>query len=288
MFMNHALPAAVTDCLLTNDFGSVIDVQVVTGGHINQTCRVTTASKASLILKQNATAPERLFACEAAGLQLLSQAGMRTPKVWAVGADFLLLEDLGSHNSEPDWEQFGRAIAYQHQHTHDQFGLAYDNYLGPLPQINTQTTNGWEFFGQQRVLRYLPEPLCEQSLTPEDRSRIERLVQRLPDLIPQQPACLLHGDLWHTNMLVDRQGAPSLIDPAVNYGWAEAELSMTRQYGRVPRRFFDAYFEVHPLTEGWWERLELLYIRQIMAVLAFFGNQFNTVQELRDLCAKFA
>lgn len=287
--MNHALPAAVTDCLLTNGFGSVIDVQVVTGGHINQTYRVTTTSKASLILKQNAAAPERLFACEAAGLQLLSQAGMRTPKVWAVGAEFLLLEDLGSHGHlEPDWEQFGRAVAYQHQHTHDQFGLAYDNFLGPLPQINTQTTNGWEFFGQQRVLRYLPEPLCEQSLTPEDRSRVEQLVKRLPDLIPQQPACLLHGDLWHTNMLIDRQGRPSLIDPAVNYGWAETELSMTRQYGRVPRRFFDAYIEVHPLTEGWWERLELLYIRQIMAVLAFFGNQFNTVQELRDLCAKFA
>ncbi len=287
--MIQIIPAAVSASLLTDGFGSVSDVQAVTGGHVNQTCRVTTSSKASFILKQNGAAPDRLFECEAAGLQLLSQAGMRTPKVWAVGADFLLLEDLGSHGDlEPDWEQFGRAIAVQHQHTADQFGLAYDNYLGPLSQINTQTTNGWEFFGQQRVLRYLPEPRCEQSLTPEDRSRVERLVKRLPDLIPQQPACLLHGDLWHTNMLVDRHGVPSLIDPAVNYGWAEAELSMTRQYGRVPRQFFDAYIEVNPLTEGWWERLELLYIRQIMAVLAFFGNQYNTVQELRDVCAKFA
>jgi fructosamine-3-kinase len=286
--MNNDIPDAVTTFLLTDGFGGVVDVQPVSGGHVNRTCRISTTSKASFILKQNATSPDRLFECEAAGLQLLSQAGMRTPKVGAVGADYLLLEDLGSPaDIEPDWAQFGRAIARQHQHTNERFGLAYDNYLGPLPQINTQTTDGWTFFGQQRVLRYLPEPRCEQSLTPEDRRRIERLVTRLPDLIPAQPACLLHGDLWHTNMLVDRQGVPSLIDPAVNYGWAEAELSMTRQYGKVPREFFDAYIEVNPLAEGWWERLELLYIRQIMAVLAFFGNQYNTVQELRDVLDKF-
>jgi len=287
--MNYAIPGAVAAFVLAEGFGSITDVHQLTGGFVNRTCRVTTSSTMSFILKQNAASPDRLFECEAAGLQLLSQAGMRTPKVWAVGADFLLLEDLGSQvDREPDWEQFGRAIAYQHQHTHDHFGLAYDNYLGPLPQINTRTTDGWVFFGQRRVLRYLPEPRCEQNLTPEDRRRVERLVKRLPDLIPEQPACLLHGDLWHTNMLVDNQGVPSLIDPAVYYGWAEAELSMTRQYGKVPRLFYDAYIEVNPLPEGWWERLELLYIRQIMAVIAFFGNQYNTVQQLRDLLDKFA
>lgn len=289
--MNNDISDAVATVLLAEGFGSIADVQTVSGGHINQTYRMITSSKASFILKQNATTPDRLFECEAAGLELLAQAGMRTPKVWAVGANFLLLEDLGNHaDMEPDWEQFGRAIAHQHLHTNHRFGLAYDNYLGPLPQINTWTTNGWEFFGQHRVLRYLPEPRVEQSLTSTDRLRVEQLVARLPDLIPAQPACLLHGDLWHTNMMVDANGVPSLIDPAVNYGWAEADLSMTRQYGdsKVPRRFYDAYIEVNPLAAGWWDRLELLYLRQIMAVIAFFGNQYNTVQELRDLLNKFA
>ena len=285
--MNNAIPDAATRFLRADGFGRVIDIQPVSGGYVNRTCRITTSSQASFILKQNAASPDRLFECEAAGLETLSQARMRTPKVWAVGADYLLLEDLGSHSDEPDWAQFGRMIARQHQHTSDTFGLAYDNYLGPLPQINTQTTDGWAFFGERRVLRYLPEPRCEESLTPEDRRRVERLVARLPDLIPEQPACLLHGDLWHTNMMVDSAGVPSLIEPAVNYGWAEAELSMTRQYGKVPRAFFDAYNELNPLAEGWWERLELLYLRQIMAVLAFFGDQYNTVQELRGLLDKF-
>lgn len=285
--MNNDIPEAVGAFLLADGFGRVIDIQQLSGGHVNRACRLTTSSQASFILKQNATKPDRLFACEADGLELLRQAGMRTPKVWSAGDDYLLLEDLGHQSDEPDWAAFGRTIAHQHQHTSDTFGLAYDNYLGPLPQINTQTTDGWAFFGQHRVLRYLPEPRCEQSLTPEDRRRVEQLVKRLPDLIPEQPASLLHGDLWHTNMMVDREGVPSLIDPAVNYGWAEADLSMTRQYGKVPREFFDAYVEVNPLADGWWERLELLYLRQIMAVLAFFGDQYNTVQELRGVLDKF-
>ncbi|MBX3065349.1 MAG: fructosamine kinase family protein [Anaerolineae bacterium] len=291
MINANNIPDAVTNALLASRSGSIIDVQTVSGGHINSAYRISTSSKVSFILKQNASAPPRLFECEAAGLEMLTQAGMRTPNVWAVGVNFLLLEDLGSQGErEPDWEQFGRAIAHQHLHTNDRFGLAYDNYLGPLPQINTQTSDGWEFFGQHRVLRYLPEPRVEQTLTTADRQRVEQLVKRLPNLIPEQPVCLLHGDLWHTNMLVDANGVPSLIDPAVNYGWAEADLSMTRQYGdgKVPRRFYDAYNEVNPLVAGWWDRLELLYIRQIMAVIAFFGNQYNTVQELRDLLDKFA
>jgi fructosamine-3-kinase len=65
-------------------------------------------------------------------------------------------------------------------------------------------------------------------------------------------------------------------------------LSQTRQYGKVPQLFYDAYNEVNPLHEGWWERLELLTIRQCMAVLAFFGNQYNTLEELRGVIAKFS
>jgi fructosamine-3-kinase len=220
---------------------------------------------------------------------MLREAGMRTPDVYAVGSNFLLMEDLGVHaTDEPNWAEFGRLVAHQHLHINDRFGFAYDNYLGSLPQINTWTESGHEFFGQNRVLRYLSEPQCEQVLTPQDRHDLERLVSRLPNLIPEHPPSLLHGDLWHTNMLVDAKGTAAVIDPAVYYGWAEAELSQTRLYGKVTQDFFDAYNEINPLEEGWWERLELLYIRQLMAVIAFFGNQYNTLAQLRDVIAKFS
>lgn len=284
------LPAAVNTFLENDGFGAVTAVDAVSGGNINKASRVHTASGTNFILKQNDGKAPRLFECEAAGLVTLHEAGMRTPQVYATGSDFLLLEDLGPHNlGATDWEHYGRAVGHLHRHTHKRFGFAYDNFLGPLPQINTWTDDGHDFFGQYRVLRYLSEPLVEPLLTPQDRHDLERLVKRLPDLVPYQPPSLIHGDLWHTNMMTDSGGAPAVIDPAVYFGWPEAELSQTRLYGDgvVPQVFYDAYNEVNPLAPGWWERLELLTIRQLMAVLAFFGDQFGTLAQLRAVIAKF-
>ncbi len=47
---------------------------------------------------------------------------------------------------------------------------------------------------------------------------------------------LLHGDLWSGNAITDSAGAPAIIDPAVYYGWAEAELAMTNPARPVPYR----------------------------------------------------
>ncbi len=79
-------------------------------------------------------------------------------------------------------------IGLLHRHTSPRFGYAHDNYLGWLPQINTWTRTGYEFFGQRRILRYVATPLAQQTLTPDDQRRIERLVARLPQLIPPLPA----------------------------------------------------------------------------------------------------
>lgn len=290
MTENIPVPNAVVNFLANEGLGEIASVTPLTGGVIHQTRRIHTDAQASFVLKQNGDAPARLFECEADGLKALHDAGARTPTVYAVGADFLLLEDLGTQTIDaPDWEKYGRAVAHLHRHTHDRFGFDHDNFLGPLPQINTWTDDGHEFFGQFRVLRYLSEPRCEAIMTPQDRQDLERLVKRLPDLVPYQPPSLIHGDLWHTNMMVDAQHTPAMIDPAVYYGWPEAELSQTRQYGDgvVPQVFYDAYNEVNPLAAGWWERLELLYIRQLMALNAFFGNQYDTLGQLRAVMAKF-
>jgi fructosamine-3-kinase len=284
--MSQKIPEKLPNFLRDAGFGEIRAIEKINAGHMNQSFRLRTANEQSLILKQNFEAQPRLFEYEADGLKVLADAGMRSPKVLTFGDEFLLLEDLGDY-PKGDWEEFGRAVALLHRHTNEKFGFHYDNYLGSLPQINTWMDDGHAFFGQNRVLRYLSEERCAAVLSTQDRRDLERFVQRLPDLVPKQPASLLHGDLWHTNMLFDSEGKAAVIDPAVYYGWAEAELSQTRQYGVVPQVFYDAYNEVNPLENGWWERLELLTIRQCMAVLAFFGNQYNTLEELRGVMAKF-
>lgn len=258
------------------------------GGMISLTRRITN-SKGTFVIKQCAAPPPNLYALEAEGLRALDvPGGPRVPKVLSVGEDHLILEDLGKQEPEPGfWEEFGRRVARMHSVKRPSYGFDHDNYLGTLLMDNTWSEDGWEFFGRTRMLRFLGEPLSIANLTAEDRRGVEHLAARLPDLIPYQPPSLLHGDLWTSNMLVAPDGQPAVIDPAVYFGWPEAELSMTCAYDGVDPVFFDAYREVNPIEPGWEERFELLNIRELLSMIAHTGNQYGTVERLRELLAKF-
>lgn len=285
------IPPEVTALCQKEGFGFAVASELLKGGAISRTRRLTTTSQQTLILKQSMQAPPDLYVREAEGLAALTlPSAPRVPRVWACGASFLLLEDLGPMPTPTNahWEVFGRAIATVHHHTQTRFGFFHDNYLGLLPQWNGWMEDGHAFFAHNRLLRYLREPQCEQTLAPEDRRALEQLCRRLPDLIPAQPASLLHGDLYRGNMHWHPEGQPAMMDPAVYYGWAEAELSMARQQGGIPDVFFAAYVEVHPLEAGWWERLELLYLREILSMIAHFGDKYGSLGKLRDVLAKFA
>lgn len=282
-------PAVIAYCQ-NNGMGQLISAQVLEGGTTSTTQRLITTSGKTAIYKSRPEVLPMLYQYEAEGLQVLKSAGsLRVPDVLLLNEAFIVLEDLGVNTpGENYWQNFGRVLALQHKHTSPMFGFDHDNYLGILPQHNQWTQNGHEFFIQHRVLRYLNTPMAEQAMTAEDRNAVERLAQRLHDLIPVQPASLLHGDLFVDNMLVGPLGEPAVIDPAVHYGWAEAELSMLRQYGKdIPQSFYEAYNEINPLAEGWWDRLELLNLCEFLVVIAQFGGRYNTVSKLRALLAKF-
>lgn len=259
------------------------------GGMISLTRRITT-SEGTFVLKQCATPPPNLYQIEAEGLRALEvPGGPRVPKILSVGDDHLLLEDLGKHEPGPGfWEEFGRRVARMHSYTKPQYGFDHDNYLGTLLMDNTWSDDGWEFFARTRMLRFLGEPLAEENLTAEDRKQVEKLAARLPELIPYQPPSLIHGDLWTSNMLVAPDGQPAVIDPAVYYGWPEAELSMTCAYDGVGPEFLEAYREMNPLEPGWTERFEILNIREILSMIAHTGNKYSMVEALRALLGKYS
>jgi fructosamine-3-kinase len=146
--------------------------------------------------------------------------------------------------------------------------------------------DGHDFFIRNRIMKFLELPLCMQTLTVEDRLALERFGERLRQLIPVQPAVLLHGDLWLENTLVGTWGEPAVIDPAVYYGWPDVDLGIVRS-PEVPEHFHAAYNEINPLLDGWQDRLELVRIKNYLSLIAHFGDQYGTVEQFHALVAKY-
>ena len=267
---------SVVEWLTHEGHGQVVEFLPVSGGCINQGAILRTAGGPSFFLKQNSGAPALMFEREADGLRaLVVGGGPRLPSPLLVGADFLLLEDLCPAAHAPAyWETFGRQLARLHNHTAGTFGFQHDNFLGTTPQPNPSTPDGFEFFAVQRLDYQARLAHRRGRLTTGDRDRIHKLSRSLRQEIPEQPASLIHGDLWSGNALTGPEGEPAIIDPAAHYGWAEAELGMTDLFGGFPDQFYAAYFEARPLESGWRERLPLYNLYHLLNHLNLFGGGY--------------
>ena len=89
-----------------------------------------------------------------------------------------------------------------------------------------------------------------------------------------EPASRLHGDLWAGNRLVDTAGRSWLIDPACHGGHREFDLAMMRLFGGFGDSAFTAYDEIHPLADGWPERVALHQIAPLVVHAIKFGGGY--------------
>jgi fructosamine-3-kinase len=268
-----SIPRPVLEYIESNGFGQVVKSESIGGGCINNGSRLTTESGHSLFLKTNAFAPRDMFAAEALGLDALRvEDGPRIPEVYLHTPDAILLEDLRPvGRGAVYWENFGAQMAMLHSKTNDQFGFFQDNYIGSTPQVNQKENDGWEFFARHRLITQAELARRNGYFSKEDVSLVKKLCERLVDLVPEQPASIIHGDLWAGNMISDEQGAPALIDPATHYGWAEADLAMMTLFGSVPQSFYQAYEDVRPLTPGYQKRFPLYNLYHLINHVNLFG-----------------
>jgi fructosamine-3-kinase len=234
-----------------------------------------------------------VFVAEAEGLTALAATGVvSTPDVLTVTPRLLVLSALSPRpdDSAEYWAQLGRMIATLHTtRRHDRFGWHCDGWLGRMRQVNTWTDDGYAFFAEHRLLRWLPEPFAEQAFDDDDRHALENLCVNLPSLIPDQPAVLTHGDLHSGNVMADAAGAPSVFDPAVSYTWPEVDISMMWCVPRPPASasFFTAYHEVAPLHDGWQDRAPLLFLRELLSMIAHGDDDGRGVAMVRDIIAPY-
>ena len=260
--------------------GPIRSLTSVSGGDINAAARIET-DKARYFVKWNTASPPRMFEAEARGLQLLAAAhALRIPRVIALidQPPALVLEwiDLGA-DKHAAAEALGRGLAQQHRSSAPTYGLDHDNFIGSNPQRNTPSQSWTEFYRDRRLSVQRDLAQFHGHLTPDRARRLNRVLNHLDRWIDESvvtPA-LLHGDLWGGNTLIDAQGQPVLIDPAVYYGDREAEIAFTELFGGFSARFYAAYNETWPLDRGYADRRDLYNLYQLLNHLNLFGEGYG-------------
>lgn len=246
------LPPALHDFLHELGWGRLSAIRPIGGGCINNAVWVETVHGPPALLKTNQRTLPDMFACEAEGRRALAvKEGPRVPAVFGCGDDWILIEYFSAAPKSDDyWESLGIGLARLHMVTSERFGFTHDNYIGSTLQTNPWTTDGHTFFSEHRLRfqGYLAH--SREMLSNQEMKMLERVIDRLPQLIMTQPASLSHGDLWGGNVITGPGGEPVLIDPAAHYGCAEAELAMTILFGRFDRAAYDVYRSVSPIDPG--------------------------------------
>jgi len=274
------LPEAVRQACEAFLQSDIRNVATVGGGDINEARQLET-ERGSYFLKLNRAADSaRMFATEAQGLSLLANNGrLRVPRVFqhgqAGGHAFLLMEMVESGSRAPDfWTVFGQELAALHRQAQPFFGLETDNFIGSLPQTNGRYENFFDFYAETRLRPQLEMAQSSGLLTQADGQLLERLITRLPELVPEEPPALIHGDLWGGNYLADEAGRPVLIDPSVAYSHREFDLGMSLLFGGFAREFYEAYDKTYPLEGHWNNRTDLFQLYYLLVHVNLFGRGY--------------
>ena len=218
--------------------------------------------------------------CEAHGLEALRRAaigtGIDVPEVIDVNHEALTMRYIRSARcSTEQWTRLGRGLALVHAQPQPCFGFEEDNYIGLNPQPNGFSDSWGSFYLQQR-LQFQVELIADPQRRRRYSQRLQLRATRLREFLDSELefASLVHGDLWHGNVLCGEDGLVWLIDPAPYFADPDVDLAMTEMFGGFPTPFYAAYRAERPESSTYPLKKRIYNLYHYLNHLNLFGDAY--------------
>lgn len=264
--------------------------QSVGGGSINTTHKIS-SENFNYFVKTNTTSVfQNGFKEEVLGLQFLKKQDAIVPKIIIEGIFnnhiYLVLAWIDEGDKTVQfWKNFAFQLANLHQHSSEQFGLEYPNYMGELIQKNAFYNDFSTFFIENRLKPKVKLAFNKGLIQTKELSHFENLYKQLPSLFPIEKPSAVHGDLWSGNFICSLNNKAVFIDPAVYYGHREIDLAMSTLFGGFSLEFYNAYQEILPLEKGFKSRKDIYNLYPLLIHLNLFGRSY--FRSIETIVSKF-
>lgn len=250
------------------------------GGCIAEVWRAELPDGRRVAVKHDGGASPRLDVEGAMLAALRERTAMPVPDVLACSARALVMAYV-EHDGQksPEGEHgAGAALARMHEGARaERFGFERGTLIGPLDQPNPWTDDWAAFWRDQRLIPMGEGALAAGGIDARTMGRLRELGGRLDGLLGDAGApSLIHGDLWSGNWVWDGGRLAAVIDPAVCYAHAEAELAFIDWMGGMGPAFWEGYASARPINERFWSTRRRVYVLYPMLVHArLFGGGYG-------------